>query len=206
MKKSILSIIAIMLMISVNAQTFQFGLKGGVNYNFSGDLKNYNEITESATDIISGAKNKVGYHGGLWLKFQPNDLFIRTEAVYSQYETEYETEYDNSTMFTVETIDIPLHIGTKLIGPLYLFAGPDFMYILDNDFSLEDYKDIQYDEFTFGLNIGVGVTLGKLSAELKWDKAFTGNEAIISDDNILTNNFQTDNRPNQLVFSLLLGF
>ena len=202
MKKSILSVIAVMLMISVNAQTFQFGLKGGVNYNNSGDLKEYKEVTNAATDIVHGAKNKVGYHGGIWLKFQPNNLFIRTEAVYTQYET----EYDNNSMLTVEKIDIPLHIGAKIIGPLYIFAGPDFMYILDNDFSLEDYKNIKYDEFTFGLNVGVGVTLGKLSAELKWDKAFTGDEAIISDNNILTNNFQTDNRPNQLVFSLLLGF
>lgn len=191
-----------MLLLGMNAQTFQFGLKGGVNYNNSGDLKEYEEVTNAATDIVHGAKNKVGYHGGLWFKLQPNNLFIRTEAVYSQYET----EYDNNSTLTVDKIDVPLQIGTKLIGPLYIFAGPDFMYILDNDFTLDDYKDIKYDEFTFGLNLGVGLTLGKVSAELKYDKALTGDEVFISDDNVLTDNFQTDNRPNQLVFSLLLAF
>jgi hypothetical protein len=180
-------ILVIFSAINLNAQDVKLGIKGGMNYNFSGDLHDI-VLSESYT-----AENKVGYHGGLILQFDFQDLFLRTEGVYTQYETDY-------GLYTVssEKVDVPILLGTKFIGPIYLFAGPDFQYIMEEDFSMQN-TDVAYDDFTIGLNVGIGLDLGKLDLELKWDKALSGDESHILESQEI---FSYDTRPNQLVFSL----
>lgn len=200
--KSLVIILTISLLtLTIYAQGLGFGLKGGVNYNFSGDLTQVNDLKIVADDVIHGAENKIGYHAGVWSKFQPNNFLIRTEIIYTQYET----AYDNNTALTVQKLNVPIHVGTKLVGPLYIFAGPDFMYTLDESFSVE-HSNIKYNDFTVGVNIGLGVEFGRFGLEVKWDKAVTGEETYISNDNIVSRNFETDSRPNQLIFSVLIGF
>jgi hypothetical protein len=38
---------------------------------------------------------------------------------------------------TTKKIDVPIVVGMKVFGPVYIFAGPDFQYIMDEDFSLD---------------------------------------------------------------------
>ncbi len=204
MKKAALLIISVFILtLSLNAQSsFKFGIKGGTNYNFSGDLTEYDEITGTLTDVVHGAENKAGFHGGVWLKLDSRVLFARTEVVYNQYDTKYT---DKSSLKS-EKLSIPLHLGLKVLGPLYVFAGPDFSYVLNEEYSVKKYERVSKNDFTVGSSLGVGLDFGRLALELKWDKAITGEETFLSDNNPITNNFQTDNRPNQLLLSLMIGF
>ena len=92
----------------------------------------------------------------------------------------------------------------KILGPLYIFAGPDFQYILNEDFYETDISKTKetYKEFTTGLHLGVGVAFGRIALDFRWDKGLSENSIDIVNSEIENYNFTNDNRPNQLVLSL----
>lgn len=195
MKRNFLTLLVVVtVFFSANAQ-IDFGLKAGVNYDFSGDIT---QIESAANDIKHGANSKMGYHAGVWLKAEFLNIFIRPELVYTQLEK----EYSSLSAETIKTkkIDVPVVLGTKVLGPVYLFGGPSFQYIMGNDFSVTN-SEISTDDFTVGLNLGAGVALGNFGLEIRWEKGLTQDDkAKIL--NYGTGNFEIDNRPNQLIFSL----
>lgn len=200
MKKVFLSFLLFLSFIITAQAQMDFGLKAGVNYDFSGDIKDLGASIEStADDIKHGADIKMGYHMGIWAKFEFLNVFLKPELVYTQIEKEY-TSLSSETIKT-KKIDVPIVLGTKIVGPLYLFAGPSFQYILENDFSVTT-SEVAIKDFTVGLNLGAGVELGKLGLELRWEKGLTQDDKAKIISNLNTNDFVIDNRPNQLIFSL----
>lgn len=197
--RKLLFILVLSISASVNAQNSEFGVQAGLNYNFSGDLTELAEIGDAADDLIHGAESKTGFHGGIWYKLNYSDIFLKGELLYTQFEN----TFDATPAYTLTTkkIDIPIVVGMKVFGPVYVFAGPDFQYILDEDFSLSN-TEVTYDDFTMGLHIGVGLEFKRISFDLRWDKGLSGDESVISSSSLIADNFTLDNRPNQLVFSL----
>lgn len=188
------SILFLSLIFTAQAQ-LDFGLKGGVNYDFSGEIT---EVKTAANDIKHGADSKLGYHLGVWFKAEFLNIFLKPEIVYTQIEKEYAIL--GTEKVKTQKIDIPVVLGTKILGPLYVFAGPSFQYILENDFSVTT-SEINTKDFTVGINLGTGIELGKLGLEARWEKGITQNDkAKIL--NYGVGNFEIDNRPNQLIFSL----
>ena len=97
----------------------------------------------------------MGYHIGFFGQFG-SSVYLRPELVY----TSTTSDYDNDD-FKMQKLDLPLLLGTKIIGPLHVFAGPAFQYILDTEYDGITISDIKND-FTVGLNIGAGINLGKV--------------------------------------------
>jgi hypothetical protein len=93
-------------------------------------------------------------------------------------------------------------VGFNIIGPLSLFGGPSFQYILDSEFSGISINDIEKD-FTVGLNFGVGINFKKLGIDLRYERGLSKNEASFINENII-NTSRIDTRPNQLILSLSL--
>ena len=169
-----------------------FGFKGGLNYSANGD---YFE------SIDSNAKNpdrNVGYHFGIFGRVG-GKIYFRPELIYTQTKS----DYDNDN-FTMQKLDAPLLLGIKLIGPLNVFAGPSFQYILDTDFDGIRIGDVEND-FTVGLNFGIGASFSKIGVDLRYERGFSNNEVtVIGNSGIPTG--RLDTRPDQLIlsFSLLL--
>lgn len=202
MKKVILSFILFLSFIITSQAQIDFGIKAGVNYDFSGDIKDLGaNIESSADDIKHGAESKMGYHVGVWSKFKFSNLFLKPELVYTQIEKEY-SSIANETIKT-KKIDVPIVLGTKVLGPLYVFGGPAFQYILENDFSVRT-SEVAIKDFTVGLNLGAGIEFGKIGLEVRWEKGLTQDDKAKIISNLNTNDFVIDNRPNQLIFSLKL--
>jgi len=181
------------------AQNLQFGIQGGVNYNFSGDLNELNVLETPVDDIYHNAKSVAGYHGGVWAKLNFSDIFIKSELLYTKFENEF-VVIDTENLIT-KKIDIPIVLGIKVLGPLYVFAGPDFQYILSEDFSVGN-TEVTYDDFSTGLHLGVGLELDRIALDLRWDKGLSESDASIINSEFVNENFSLDNRPNQLVLSL----
>jgi hypothetical protein len=196
--RKLLLILAIITTTFSFAQNSQFGIKAGINYNFSGDLTDLGEITDAADDVIHGADSKTGYHAGIWYKLNYSDLFLKGELLYTQFENTYGGT--PSYTMTTKKIDVPVLVGMKVFGPVYIFGGPDFQYIMDEDFSLST-TEVTTDDFTLGLHVGVGLEFKRISFDLRWDKALSSNNL-----EFVNENFTLDNRPNQLMFSLNYSF
>ncbi len=196
--KKLLFILTLIANTTLLAQGSQFGIKAGVNYNFSGDLTDLGELNSTADDVIHGADSKTGFHAGVWYKLNYSDLFLKGELLYTQFENTY-SGTPNYSMIT-KKIDVPVLVGMKVFGPVYVFGGPDFQYIMDEDFSLST-TQVTADDYTLGLHLGIGMEFKQLSFDVRWDKALT-------DTNLefVNENFTLDNRPNQLMFSINYSF
>ena len=196
--KKLLFIFALTITTFSFAQSSQFGIKAGVNYNFSGDLHDLGEIADATDDVVHGADSRTGFHAGVWYKLNYSDLFLKGELLYTQFENTYGGTPGYSML--TKKIDVPVLVGMKVFGPVYIFGGPDFQYIMDEDFSLQT-AEITTDDFTLGLHLGVGVEFKRISLDLRWDKALTNNNL-----EFVNENFTLDNRPNQLMFGIQYSF
>jgi hypothetical protein len=91
-----------------------------------------------------------------------------------------------------------------VIGPIHVFAGPAFQYILDTEYDGITISDVRND-FTVGLNLGAGINLGMLGIDLRYERGFSDNEATFINRNITTvPTSRVDTRPDQLILSFSL--
>ncbi|WP_456237554.1 outer membrane beta-barrel protein [Flavisericum labens] len=176
---------------TISAQTQEgFGFKGGLNYNANGDY------FESISSNAKHPDRNIGYHLGIFGKIGKN-LYLRPELVY----TSTKSDYDDDT-FEMQKLDAPILVGAKVIGPLSVFGGPSFQYILDTEFDGISINNVKND-FTVGLNFGIGLNFKKLGIDLRYERGFSDNEATFINSNLNTNN-RLDTRPDQLILSLSL--
>ncbi|WP_375235457.1 outer membrane beta-barrel protein [Winogradskyella sp.] len=166
-----------------------FGIKAGLNYGGNGDY------FESVTTNFENPDQNVGYHIGVFGKLG-NKLYFRPEIVY----TKTKSDYDKGDL-DVQKIDVPLLVGLKVLGPVNVFAGPSLQYILDTDFGDATFNDIDND-FSVGLNFGIGLNLNRLGIDLRYERGFSDNEATFIDNNNVISLDRLDTRPEQLILSL----
>ncbi len=179
----------------VSASTFAqtgngFGIKAGLNYNSNGTY------FESISSNAKHPDRNIGYHLGVFGKIG-NQLYFRPELVYTSTKSDYDSDD-----FKMQKLDAPLLVGLKVLGPINVFAGPSFQYILDTEFDGIAINDVKND-FSVGLNFGISLSLNKVGIDLRYERGFSDNEAtFISNNGIGTS--RLDTRPDQLILSLSL--
>lgn len=166
------------------------GIKAGLNYNGNG---NY---FESISANAENPDRNIGYHVGLFGKIG-KQVFFRPELVYTSTKSDY-----NDDSFKMQKLDAPLLVGLKVLGPLSVFGGPSLQYILDSEFDGISINNVEND-FSVGLNFGIGLNLNKLGIDLRYERGFSDNEATFINNNINMPD-RLDTRPVQLILSISL--
>ncbi len=178
-----------------------FGVKAGLNYSQNGDL--IASVGDAAGDIIEGSDGKVGYHLGIFYKAKLLKLYIRPELMYTKTASSYNLNGETNT-YDINKLDLPVLLGVKIIGPVHVFAGPAFQYILENELESFNINDAEND-FSVGLHLGAGVNLGRLGFDVRYERGFSENEANFVSDNITPEiNGRVDSRPSQVIFAVSL--
>lgn len=198
MKRYFLIIVVLCLFNFNGFSQIKFGIKGGLNYNFAGNITEVINATGGGfTDITHGAKNKAGFHLGLWSRFKFVGFAIRPELIYTELKTKY--QLSSKTKLKTKKIDIPI-LFDKKFGPLHLFAGPSFQYILTTEFKTSDIGGVDFNKFTLGTQLGLGIQFGDVEIDARWEKGFSNNltALLIASSTRLS----LDNRPNQIIFSV----
>ncbi len=190
-KAAFLAVAFALIGLTGNAQKGNaFGFKGGLNYNANGDY------FQSVGDNARNPDRNIGYHIGVFGKLG-NQIYFRPELVYTATKSDYD-----SNDFNMKKIDAPLLVGLKVLGPVSVFGGPSLQYILDTEFDGIDIDNVA-DDFSVGLNFGIGLSLNKIGIDLRYERGFSDNEA-----SFINNNFgngvvsRIDTRPDQLILSL----
>lgn len=165
-----------------------YGIKGGLNYNANGDY------LESISSNAEHPDRNIGYHIGVFGKLG-DKLYFRPELMYTATKSEYD-----SGDFNMKKIDAPMLVGLKVLGPVSIFAGPSFQYILDSEFDNISINNIEND-FSVGLNFGAAVNFNKFSIDLRYERGFNDNEAEFLSNNDIGSS-RLDTRPDQLILSL----
>jgi len=191
MKRVLLVAVCALFSISAFSQKEAgFGVTGGLNYSANGDY------FESASNAAENPDRNVGYHIGIYGKVGER-FYVRPELLYTRTKSDYDGD-----KFNMSKLDAPVLVGAKVIGPLHIFAGPAFQYIVDTDFDGVTINDVEND-FSVGLHIGAGVNLGKLGIDVRYERGLSSNEASFINTNITTlEASRIDVRPDQIILNL----
>ncbi len=187
--------ITLLFLVSISAGSYAqtangFGFKAGLNYNANG---NY---FESVSTNAENPDRNIGYHFGVFGKFG-KQVYFKPELVYTSTKSDYASD-----SFKMQKVDAPLLVGLKVLGPISVFGGPSFQYIIDSEFAGISINDIDND-LSVGLNFGIGLNLNKLGIDVRYERGFSNNEAkFLENNNIGTS--RLDTRPDQLILSVSL--
>ncbi len=192
-KITLLFSIVCLSFVSVSFAQSDFGIKAGLSYNSNGEF-----VDETGTIIDNKGKGKSGFNIGFYGKLDLGPIYLRPELVYTKTTSEYKLDSGNTENYKMSKLDIPVLVGFKVIGPLHIFAGPSFQYILDNDLKGFTFEDVEND-FTVGVNIGASVELGRLGIDVRYERGLSANEARWTNAGDI---FTLDSRPEQIIFSL----
>ncbi len=193
--KKLMLIVLVLLGAQVWAQEAEFGIKGGFNYGATGDYEGPGDAIGDASTIIKG-KEKAGFHAGVYGQFEVVGIFLRPELLYTELNTEYKDfEYKMSK------IDAPILLGVNILGPLNIKAGPSFQYIMKNELEGSNFEIGDVDKkITVGYELGLGVDLGRIGFDARYEGAFQENSA--AGQTAADYNFKIDSRPSQWILSL----
>lgn len=190
MKKIILGIFLIVTSMTYAQSGSGYGIKVGLNYNSNGN------VTDAAGDVLRKPDGNAGFNIGVFGKLGDR-FFLKPELVYTNTKSKY-----HGDDFKMQKLDLPILAGMRVIGPLNAFIGPAFQYVLDTDYENATLSDVKND-FTVGLNFGVGIDLGSLGLDLRYERGFSKNEANFIDTNITNlQGGRIDTRPEQVVLNL----
>jgi hypothetical protein len=193
MKKLVLVLLVFLGSLSAYAQKIGFGLKGGL----SSTQVNF----EGGQLVPSDAQ--MGYHLGVFARFGGIGFFVQPEVLFTQTSGQF---LEISSLSSIPPInyeakfnrlDVPVMAGFRLLKIIRVMAGPIASFNIDS--SLQEagktVQNIDFKNATLGYQAGVGVDLGPLSFEGKYEgglSKFTENVGT----------YTTDNRINQWVLSV----
>lgn len=190
MKRLVLFAVLLTSTLTIAQSNTNFGVKAGLNYNANGDY------FDSVSQNFQNPDRNIGFHFGVFGKFG-EDFFFKPELIYSKTKSDYDSD-----SFNMKKLDAPLLVGIKVLGPLNVFGGPSFQYILDSEFGDINVDDVEND-FSVGLNFGIGANFEKFGLDLRYERGFSDNEAQFLNNNGIVNNLdRLDTRPDQLILSL----
>ena len=178
---------------------FDVGFVLGGNYSSTADLTISGGFSPNKT--IKSAK-KMGVHGGLYFQFSFNEMYLRPEVLYTITKTKYEdVDFDQTK------IDVPVLYGFKIIGPVSMFAGPSFQYILTSKLEDVDYENIDVEkDLSVNAQVGIAVKFGKqIRLDVRYEKGISDNIITLQDD-VAADGFlyNINAKPEQFMVSLSL--
>lgn len=194
-----------------NAQFSTYGIKGGVNYNANGDLRGVAGYSDLIDDISISSDQETGYHFGFFAEFKlPFWLYLRPELIYTHTESSYQGVLNKSKLKR-DLIEAPVLIGIRVLKIGRIFLGPSFQYAINTDLNgkpFDNLKTVSSDDFTVSGQVGIGLNLGKLGADIRWETGFTNSEAqflgsLVGEDNI---NLLVDTSQQQFILSFYYKF
>ena len=177
-----------------------FGITAGFNYNSNGEYVTEGTLTELAQQFKS--EKKTGYHGGIYVQYKTNGMYIRPEVLYIKTKSSYSID-DESNDFDQTKIELPILVGFDIIKPVSIFVGPSFQYTLENE--LEDIEveniDIQ-SELAVNFQAGLAIQIhDQIRVDIRYEKGISNNILSIKDDtNAVIGSIDT--KPEQIILSV----
>lgn len=174
----------------MTAQDFSIGPKVGVNQG---------TVVVNGDGFRSG-ENLTGYHVGAFVRMGGSSIFIQPEFLYTNTGGSIIESSANGSEVILDAsfnrLDIPMMVGFKLANFFRVQAGPVASIMID--YTLQDAtqvaRDVDYRSSTIGYQAGIGLDVGNLILDFKYESALNAMSRSVS-------GFETDQRQNQWILS-----
>jgi hypothetical protein len=203
--KMVIVLLMSLLTSSMAFSQVKFGIRGGIN---SSKMTSSTEVNTGDYKITCPNYSVIGYHVGLISQINLFGFFIQPELLYSSIHNDLEVYSLNSANPDEATqvdqklnrIDIPVMVGFKL-KILKLEVGPVASFVLSNNSDLESITnyDMQWNKATIGYQAGIGLDVGKIALDVKYEGNLSKLGTGIDIGNTTTS---FDTRLNQIIVSL----
>lgn len=221
MKRIILSLLicfAGLQTTEVEAQELKFGLKGGVNKTYGGQVTGIDSgIPAEYTSDTFEAEGEIGYHGGLWAQVNFGKFFVRPEIMYSALKSRFDFPQGPS-IYAVDVVSVPLLLGFNIYGPLDIYAGPAYNNILDSTIErmepIDNPPQVVVQNSPLNAQVGIKAEFGSFGIDVRYDHSLATREPQTGVDFVSDNrDFEVptlnkadidDARLNQIIVSLTL--
>ncbi|MBP2832321.1 PorT family protein [Aquimarina sp. U1-2] len=176
-----------------------FGIKAGLNYGDNGKIE-IQDVANAGNNIFTRrADDRIGYHLGVFLRGNlTENVYIKPELQYTVNNSTYDSATGGDLDYNIQKLDLPILLGVSVLGPIHVFGGPSLQYMVENDLDDVRLGDVK-NEFTVGLQFGAGLQLGRLNADIRYERGLSSNRAASIDEGI-----RVDSRPNQIILGLAL--
>ncbi len=203
-KVVILAMLLCTTVLMAQDKQINFGVKAGLNYGDNGKIE-INDLTNAGQNILTeDADSRVGFHIGAFIRANlTENFYIKPELQFTQTKSRYNIA-NSKVDYDISKLDLPILAGVKIIGPLHVFGGPALQYIVNNDLDDVTIGDVEND-FTVGVQFGAGIQLGRINADIRYERGLSENNAQTIVDNI-GQEIRVDSRANQFILSLGLDF
>jgi hypothetical protein len=206
MKNKLITVIFMSVLTSSLAfSQIRFGIRGGIN---SSRMNSSSEVNTGDFKIKCPNYSVAGYHAGLISQINLFNFFIQPELLYSSVHNDLDVYKLNSAnpgeatqvKQTLNRIDIPVMVGFKL-KILKLEVGPVASFIISDNSNLETITqyDMQWNKATIGYQAGIGLDVGKIALDVKYEGNLSRLGTGINIGNTTTS---FDTRLNQIIISL----
>lgn len=157
----------------------QWGITAGVN------MADYSVKALKGQSIsYDKVKNDLGWQVGLMASVNIGRLAIEPQILYVRHSTEL-TQGTMKNALKSNSLDVPLLVSFRLIGPLRVMAGPVFTVLNDNT----GLKDLSIDQLRSTCSYALGVEariLQKLRLDVRYNGQFKKKETIIGEVGVNT--------------------
>lgn len=157
----------------------QWGITAGVN------MADYSVKALKGQSIsYDKVKNDLGWQVGLMASVNIGRLAIEPQILYVRHSTEL-TQGTTKNALKSNSLDVPLLVSFRLIGPLRVMAGPVFTVLNDNT----GLKDLSIDQLRSTCSYALGVEariLQKLRLDVRYNGQFKKKETIIGEVGVNT--------------------
>lgn len=163
MRKQSLFLVLMFASVFATAQSFQLGLKVGLNQGSLTKAPNLGDAN-TTTSFVCGAFAKIGGGG----------LFLQPEILYSQRYGVFSDTSKQTVTNQLHYIDIPVLVGYKLAA-FRFYGGPNFQFLLAaNQKAPDNLKDPFFSKANFnsasvGYQLGFGVNLQRILLDVRYD-------------------------------------
>ncbi len=173
MKKILFSLLFILgISFAGVAQTYSYGLKGGVNYSMGGVIRGEDSGVGNWDETLEGT-GKMGFQFGAFGQINFGKFFVRPEVVYNKIERQWDFPTKPS-IHSVQKLDIPLLAGYNIWGPLDVYAGPVYSSIMDSSLEGEEVLDqVVVQNSPINAQVGIKAEFGRFGVDLRYEKSLS---------------------------------
>lgn len=191
--KKIKALIFLMMLASMGyAQNFAVGPKFGLSSS-QFELKDSNYST---------GNSEFGYHVGIFGRIGSAGFYVQPEVLFTQTKGTFSfvsatTSGTSKLDANFNRLDVPILLGIKMLRIFRLQAGPIASFNINSDLknAAGIVQSVDYKQATMGYQAGLGLDIGNLIIDAKYESAI---------GNVIENigNFNTDQRFSQWILSI----